>query len=607
MQFYGFLSNSHTGALVSPDGSIDWLAFPRFDSPAVFAKLLGTADNGFFRITPDTPSPIEQEYLEGTNIVKTTWNASEGRAVVHDYLTIGRPELRRLIKTEVPLTVECRPRFHYGLIHASSIPLHHGAIFRNPLDREALIFLINTPNGSWDGVEARVSDGTWHLPPGRYELILQYLADDADRLIEAADIIEEQTSLLVEDIETESLNESMKETVTYWRHRLDLLPRYQGPHGDAYYRSLLVLYGLTYQTNGAIIAAPTTSLPETIGESRQWDYRFAWVRDGSYAAEALLTAGDHIASRRFLEFLLNCIDLQGKPFQAPFFHVDGTLIRGEHDLAWLPGFQNSFPCREGNAATRQLQLDIEGDFLYTVWRYYEETHDDEFLRFYWHRLKVAITWVEQHSHQKDASLWEFRDQDNYYTHSQLMCWVALSYGARMAEVVGDHVARDHWRTAAEKVKHTVEHEGYNSHITSYVQSYGGTAVDAALLVMPLYGFCEADDPRFAGTVQRIEQELVKGHWVYRYATDMLGTAAHPFVLATFWLARVYIRQGRLADAEGLIAGILGCRTELGLLGEHADQETGDPRGNFPQGFSHLGLVMTLAELHQARADASQKD
>lgn len=598
MQFYGFLSNSHTAALVSPDGSVDWLPFPRFDSPAVFARMLGTDDNGYYRIYPqDEGATAHQEYISDTNILKTTWTCEAGEAVVHDYLTIGRPELRRLIRTEIPLVVEFRPRFRYGLIQAAPEPVKAGAIFRNPLEREALVFVINAEPGNLiEKITASLNHGVWRLEPGAYELITQYVADDEERLVEAADAIEQQMVDLVEDMESEKLNRSLHHNVAFWRHRLTMLRQYHGPHQDAYRRSLLVLYGLTYQTNGAIVAAPTTSLPETVGESRQWDYRFAWVRDGSYAAEALLMAGDHVGSRRFLDFLLNCIDLQGKPFAAPFFHVDGTLIRGEHSLDWLPGFKESVPVREGNAATRQVQLDIEGDFLWTVWRYYELTHDSEFLNFYWHRIRVLVNWVEANHHNKDASLWEFRDQDNFYTHSQLMCWVSLAYGAKMAEALGDAKLSQRWLKASEKIRHLIDTHGYNDTMNSYTQAFGGTAVDAALLVMPLYGYCQPDDPRFLGTLTQIEEQLVDGHWVYRYATDMLGAAAHPFVLATFWLARVYIRLNRIIDAEALLTGILQYRTNLGLLGEHADQQTGEPHGNFPQGFSHLGLVMTLLEM-----------
>jgi GH15 family glucan-1,4-alpha-glucosidase len=603
MEFYGFLSNGQTAALVGPDGSIDWLAFPRFDSPAVFAKILGTSANGYFRVYPEEKAQtVSQEYLEDTNIVKTTWQFEYGKAVVHDYLTVGRPELRRLIRTTVPIVVEFCPRFRYGLVQPAPKAVNTGAVFRNPLEREALVFAINAnPRTLLQKIDSSLNHGIWRLPPGHYELITQYVADDEDRLIEAADAIEEQMVELEHDLERESLNQTLKQNIAFWRHRLAMLPPFHGPHQDAYRRSVLVLYGLTYHIDGAIIAAPTTSLPETVGESRQWDYRYAWVRDGSYASEALLMTGDHVGSRRFLDFLFNCIDLQGKPFAAPFFHVDGGLIRGEHDLGWLPGYKDSVPCREGNAATRQSQLDIEGDFLWTVWRYYEATHDREFLQFYWFRIQILVNWVELNHHNKDASLWEFREQDDYYTHSQLMCWVALTYGAKMAEALGDTALAQRWQKSAEKIHHLIDNEGYNDKLGSYTQAFRGQTVDAALLVMPLYGYCHASDPRFLGTLKQIEKQLVSGHWVYRYAGDMLGTAAHPFVLATFWLARVYIRLGRIADAEKLLDGMLKYRTNLGLLGEHADQTTGEPRGNFPQGFSHLGLVMTLLEMAEHSA------
>ncbi len=607
MKYYGFLSNSHTAALVGPDGSIDWLAFPRFDSPAVFSRLLGTEENGYFRVYPIEPAEASQAYVQDTNILKTTWDTPKGKAVVHDYLTIGRPELRRLIRTDIPLTVEFRPRFRYGLVQAAPQAVNGGVIFHNPVAREALVFVINAhPHDSRQHVDVLLNHGEWRLPPGHYEIITQYVADDEDRLVEAVDAIEDQMLELVEDMGAEPLNQALRQNIAFWQQRMARLPQYQGAHQDAYRRSLLVLYGLTYQTNGAIVAAPTTSLPETVGESRQWDYRFAWVRDGSYAAEALLMAGDHVGSRRFLDFLLNCIDLQGKPFDAPFFHVDGTLIRGEHSLDWLSGYKESIPVREGNAATRQVQLDIEGDFLWTVWRYYELTNDLEFLNFYWQRLKVLVEWVRVNHHSKDASLWEFRDQDDFYTHSQLMCWVALTYGANMADAVGDPALAGTWRAHKDKIRQLIDQNAYNSRLGSYTQAFGGEAVDAALLVMPLYGYCLPDDPRFLGTLREIEKQLVSGHWVYRYATDMLGDAAHPFVLATFWLARVYIRLNRREDAKHLLDGLLRYQTDLGLLGEHADQKTGEPHGNFPQGFSHLGLVMTLIELDQAEKSSKRE-
>lgn len=342
MRFYGLLSNSVTAALVSADGSIDWLPFPRYDCPTVFARLLGGDRHGYFRVRPDTPAVSHQHYVSDTNVLQTIWTSPKGQASIHDYLTIGRTELRRLITTEIALAVELRPRFHYGLVGVSTTPAGSGAILRNPLGSEALVFAINgRPSDITDAVLSNLSQETWWLPPGHYELILRYIADDkreanhtVDSLLEEA--LGEETGITEQQLESEGTNRFLTRTVRYWRSRVPALVPELGLYRESWVRSLLVLNALTYRTNGAIIAAPTTSLPEAVGETRQWDYRFAWVRDGSFAAEALLQAGDPIACRRFLEFLFNCVDLGGKPFPAPFFHVDGTLIRGERELGGLP-------------------------------------------------------------------------------------------------------------------------------------------------------------------------------------------------------------------------------------------------------------------------------
>jgi GH15 family glucan-1,4-alpha-glucosidase len=595
VRFYGFLSNATTSALVGPDGSVDWLPLPRFDSPSVFTRLLGDERHGFFRIEVAGAEVTAQRYLDGTNVLETVFEGSGGQAVVRDYLTVGRPELRRVIETTLPVTAVVRPVFGYGLVAAAAVPAGRGAVFQNPLQPEALVLAVcGAPQG---GVEAHPEEGVWRLLPGRYELILHYVADDRREAGHTQTALAREALEVERQLEQEETQTSLLRTVEYWRSRPE--SDYGGPHQDAFRRSLLVLYGLTYRTNGAIIAAPTTSLPEVVGGTRQWDYRFAWVRDGSYAAEALLEAGDVVSARRFLEFLLNAVDLQGKPFPAPFFHVDGTLIRGERELLWLTGFRGSRPCREGNAATNQMQLDIEGDFLWTFWRYVVQTGDHAFARFYWSIVRAVVDWVAENWMQKDASLWEFRGQDAHYTHSKLMCWVALNYGAELARLVGRPADAERWRRAADDVRQAIESQGYNGRLGHYVQAFGGNRLDAALLTLPLYGYCEAADPRFLATLGAIERRLVRGPWVFRYESDMLGPAAHPFVLASSWLARVYLRQGEVARARAVIDGLLAHQTDLGLLGEHVDVTTGEPRGNFPQAFSHLGLVMALAEWNRA--------
>jgi GH15 family glucan-1,4-alpha-glucosidase len=256
--------------------------------------------------------------------------------------------------------------------------------------------------------------------------------------------------------------------------------------------------------------------------------------------------------------------------------------------------------RDGNAATGQLQMDIEGDLVWALWRYYADTADDQFVRSYSGTLESLMDWVARHWDTPDASLWEFRGRDAHYTHSKLMCWVCLHYGARMIRAAGRRQSAERYRTTADLIRKTIMERGFDAERNTFLQAFDGTEVDAALLTLPLYGFLPVDDPRFLGTLQAIEKDLVDGALVYRYRTDMLGEANHPFLLASYWRARIFIRLGRLEEAEGIMRTVLGEATNLGLMGEHLDADTHEPRGNFPQGFSHLGAVITILELAEAR-------
>jgi len=604
MKFYGFISNGTTAALVDPAGSVDWLPLPRFDSPSVFTRMLGGDGAGYFSIVPDQECSAGQAYVDGTNILRTELLCLDGRLEILDFLSVGRSELRRIVRSEIPFEVRLVPRFGYGLVAPAVSADGQGVLFCNPLGEEALLFTVGGDGRS--GVTAKDPlAGVWHLPAGSYDIILRYVGDSRRDLTETARAVAMEASLAEEELRSEREHRTYRRNVQYWRDTLHC--SYRGPFRDAVERSLLVLRGLTYRTTGALIAAPTTSLPELPGGTRQWDYRFSWVRDGAYSAEALLAAGDRVAARRFIEFMLECVDLQGKPFQAPFFHVDGTLIRGERDLDWLRGYLDSRPCREGNAATGQLQLDIEGDFVWVVHRYVQETGDRESLEAWWQMLRALVGWVAENWRTKDASLWEFRGRDADYTHAKAMCWVALHYGAELASLVGDDQHAVRWQSAAAEVRQAIETHGYDAQHGYYVQAFDdGGKLDAALLMLPLYGYCDARDARFERTLEAIERELVHGHWVYRYGADMLGQAAFPFVLSTSHLARVLIRRGELDRAEGLIRDLAASATDLGLLGEHCDMQTGSPRGNFPQAFSHLGIVMAAIELEAARKRAAHE-
>lgn len=581
MRFYGFLSNAYTAALVSPDGSLDWLPLPRFDSPTVFARLLDRERGGFFSITPvEGGCESRQHYVEGTNCLVTEFATRGGRARLIDYLAVGRPEARRLIRSEIPLRVDVQPVFGYGLTAAAYRRLSYGADFTNPAGREGLLFRICGHGGH------RPENGRtcWLLEPGEYELVLRYVCDyESER--EAA------------SCEDDSSGAMFRSQQRYWRTAAQV--DYAGPWGPLVRRSLLVIRGLTYRTTGAIIAAPTTSLPEALGEERQWDYRFNWIRDGSYAAEALLAVGDVVSARRFMEFVFNLVDTVGKPFRAPFYLVDGTTIEGERELLWLEGFRNTRPCRIGNAAARQVQMDIEGDFLWIVYRYFLTTQDTVFLKAYWWAIEAIVNWVLEQWEMPDASLWEFRNRNRHYTHSKLMCWVALHYGAEMAERLGVTGQARRWREAAATVARAIRRRAYKPASGRFGQSFEGDEPDAALLLLPIYGFLAPDDPAFVKTLQAVENELTEGVFVYRYREDMLGRVAHPFLIASCWLARVYLRQGLTAKARRILEDLSRVSTDLGLFGEHVDQKTGEPRGNFPHLFSHAGFLMTAIELGAA--------
>ncbi|AUW94846.1 MAG: glycoside hydrolase family 15 protein [Sulfobacillus thermotolerans] len=576
--FYGFLSNSYTSALVSPDGVIEWLPFPRFDSDAIFCRMLDKTRGGFFSIQPRDDFESEQVYGENTNIVVTTFHTEQGQAQLRDFLPIGRAALWRVVDADIPLTLICRPTFSFGAAGSAYEIVDDGAIFRHPAGPEVVVLTIQGP------MKKLARRDHWEIGPGQVVVVLRYGQDyERDRIWLQEPLAHAPN---VEDA-----------TRKFWQR--SLLP-YDGPHPEAFNRSMLVIRGLTYRTNGALLAAATTSLPEAVGAGRQWDYRFVWVRDASYAAEALLLAGDPVACRRFIEFMLNTVDLVGKPLAAPFYRVDGTRSQGERELLWLAGYKNSRPVRVGNAASDQIQMDIEGDLLWVVLLYWRQTHDQTFIKEYWWAILTLVSWVAEYWKTPDASLWEFRDEDDLYTHSQLMCWVALKVGETLAkEAMQDLVTAKTWGQVADRVANSLWQDVKESGLPYFTQGKHHRHVDAALLTMPLYGFVGVDDPVFARTLEHIEATLLHQDFVYRYREDNMGPVLYPFTLAGFWLARVYLRKGNLERADALIAAQLRGVTDMGLFAEHIDPVTLEPHGNFPQLFPHAAVITALMERKQA--------
>lgn len=573
-KFFGFLSNSYTSALVSPEGSIEWLPFPRFDDDAVLCRILDESEGGFCSVKPSTGYTVSQRYVPRTLILETKFDTAAGRASVHDFLAIGHPTLWRQIKTDVPLVLTCHPTFNFGSASSAYELTENGAHFLNPVGSDGINLVIE---GAHEKLPKR---DQWLIYPGTVSVVMQY----------SRYFMQERKTLFTHAPDGGRVEEIIAK---FWD--ANLVP-YEGPYRSMFNQSVLVLRGLTYRTNGALLAAATTSLPESIGETRQWDYRFVWVRDGAYGAEALLLAGDAVGCRRFLEFMLNTIDLVDKPYPSPFYRVDGTRIQGESELLWLAGYKNSRPVRVGNGAASQVQLDIEGDLVWSLFLYWKETHDNVFIKDYWWAVVSLVEWTKEQWQQPDASLWEFRDDDDYYLHSQVMCWVVVKAGAVLAELaLGDEKLSAQWENDADAMWHAIWKQWESLELPYFVQGHRHHKVDAALLTLPLYDFLPASHPVFLRTLSEIEKRLVHDDTVFRYESDNMGAAHYPFTIAGFWLARVYLRLGRLQDADRVIARQMNMATNLGLFAEHVDPVTNEPHGNFPQLFPHAAVLTTLVE------------
>ncbi len=570
--FYGFLSNRVTTALVSPLGILEWLPWPRFDSDAAFCRLLDPRHGGFFSTLPrGRIVEAHQHYRDGTLILETSVRSAAGHANWIDFLPLGRDIFVRRLHSAIPLQLVCRPTFVFGSRRASVVPRQNGALFYSPEGREGLVLEIAgaaRPSPELD---------VWEIGPGVVDVVIRYAEDRAgDRAVPLG-----------------SVDAMEAATTRYWQEQR---VSYDGPWSEWFNQSMRVIRALTYRNNGALVAAATTSLPEIIGEERQWDYRYVWVRDGAYGAEALLLAGDTASCRQFLEFIFNVTDLVDKPYPSPFVRVDGTLAHGERELRWMAGHRGSRPVRVGNAASRQLQLDVEGEILWVVWRYWRMTGDRSFVRDYWGAIQSVAEWILAGWHQADASLWEFRGFTDEFVHSRVLCWVGLAAAERLAEEVlnrPDLAMR--WQQGRLQVERSVWELKEASGLGRFPQSRRSSQTDAALLTLPLYGFVDVNHPTFQRTLEAIETELVHDGLVFRYRQDNLGPALHPFTLAGFWLARVYLLRGDLARAEAIFARQLEVATDLKLFAEHVDVQSGEPRGNFPQLFPHVGLVTTLSD------------
>lgn len=587
------VGDRHTAALISSAGSVDWLCFPRFDSHACFAALLGGPEHGRWLLGPRDEARTTRCYVEGTVVLETTHETESGTVRVTDVMhpEDGRADLVRRIEG-ISGTVTMEHEWIVRLGYGSTVPwLRHEP---DPSDHggdEALVAVA--------GPDMLILRGP-RLPKPQ-----------DDRHVDEFDISEgdvEHFSLVWSKSYEEmprpiDVDKRLEETIAESREWIGQgcgLGRY----ADAVDRSLLTLRAMTHSETGGIVAAPTTSLPEELGGGRNWDYRYTWLRDAAQTVQALLSSGLRDRSVLWRDWLLRAVAGDPNDLQI-MYTVDGARLMPERELDHLPGYADSRPVRVGNAAVTQRQTDVLGEVMIALEMLrgegVKETADT------WRLQASLIEDLADDWFELDHGLWEMRGPEQAFTHSRVMVWVALDRGLRAIREHGFEGPTEKWERVRDEVREEVLTKGFNAEINSFTQHYETTEVDASLLVIPITGFLEPDDPRFVGTVERIESQLMRDGLVLRYRTtsgaDGLDGDEHPFLICNFWLVRAYACMGRLEDATELFERLLGLRNDVGLMAEEYDVTRGRQMGNFPQAFSHLGLVQAAIALDQAHAKA----
>jgi pentatricopeptide repeat protein len=595
---YGVIGNLHTAALIALDGSIDWCCMPHLDSASVLGALLDTVRGGRFRVSPSGPFEVEQAYVDDTNVLETRFRASEGQATLTDFMPLRgsivgcddpdtRPEIHRLIHCDsgtVELEIEWSPRFGYAEQPTKIERTAHGFVARQGDERAAL--------GGFDGVADLTSDPLGSVVRARVRLVsgqtmalvMRYGSTDAGHSLE-------------------DTCRRLRETIATWRDWVTITSSERWWAGDSkpqVVRSELVLKLLTHPTTGAIAAAATTSLPESIGGVRNWDYRFTWIRDAAFTVQALMAVGHRAEALDFLAFAeraaMSRDDVWG--LRIMYGLRDETQLQ-ERKLTHLSGYRNSRPVRIGNAAARQRQHDIYGELLGSAYQFITAGGmlEPDLLSFLSRVAdQASVVWPEP-----DEGIWEIRREPQHYVYSKVMVWVALDRAIRMAmrSSLRGNVGR--WTRERDAVHRNVLEHGYDPELGAFVQAYGSRALDASNLLIPVMEFLPSDDPRVERTVDLTLERLTDRGMVYRYLTDDgLPGSEGAFGLCTYWLVDALALRGRLDEAWELFNGMRGRANHLGLYAEEINPQSGEFLGNYPQAFTHIGLINSV--LYLARAE-----
>ena len=588
---YAFVSDCHSAALIDRAGSVDWWCVPRFDSPSVFGRLLGP-DAGRWSLCPTAAFEVERAYASDSLVLRSVFRTAGGEVTVTDALGlepgargheigVRSPHvlLRRVEGSAgaVEMATEFAPRMEYGLTVPHTVSSPDGVVARGGPVSLALTAGVTLSPGSG-------------CARGRFTV---HAGEQVDfRLVFTASSAEPSTNDGADQATLES-------TLAGWRSWAQLHDGYEGRHRDTVRRSSLVLQGLTFAPTGAVVAAATTSLPEKVGEELNFDYRFAWLRDLSLTIRSLWIAACPDEANRLFQWIADASGHLGDERVQIMYGVEGERNLAEHELVHLSGFRDSRPVRVGNAAWDQEQLDVLGEVLDAAEQLREQLGElSESTRELLITLadRAVATWREP-----DAGMWEARDQQRQYVSSKVMCWVALDRAIRLAPLLGDGVHLDRWEEARERVRAAVLTKGWSERAGAYTGAFGSDDLDASVLLLPLVRFVPADDERMWATIEAIERELGDVGLVRRWPDDPMG-----FVICTYWLVECLAMGGELSRAELWFDRATSYANDLGLLSEEADPDRKELLGNYPQAFSHVGLINAAWRLTET-ADQTKED
>jgi GH15 family glucan-1,4-alpha-glucosidase len=587
---YALIGDCKSAALVGRDGSIDWLCWPRFDSPACFAALLGTTENGRWIIAPaQSPLAVSRQYRPDTLILETEFQTETGSAAVIDFMLPGDgAQVVRIVvgrSGRVEFRTEIVMRFNYG----ATVP-----------------WVSRLEDGTIDGI-AGPERLVLRTPAPLYGEDLRTMGEFTVEAGETIPFVLSYGSSSAKPPLAIDAGEALRRAEAFWLEWSNRCPNV-GPWSQAVKRSLITLKALTYAPTGGIVAAATTSLPERLGGVRNWDYRYCWLRDATFTLQAFMQLGYYDEARAWRDWVVRAV--AGSPEQVQIVYgVGGERWLPELMVPWLPGYEKSTPVRIGNAAYEQLQIDVFGEIadamLQTLKGGMPPSARGRAIR------PVVLEYLSKAWRQPDEGIWEVRGGPQHFVHSKVMAWVAFDRAADVVESEAYDESGERWRAIADEIRAQVCENGFDRDLNSFVQAYGSKRLDASLLLIPLVGFLPATDPRIQGTLRAIEDKLlIDGEFVLRYESDNPGDGLPEgegaFLACSFWLVDNYILQGRYGEARSLFDRLLAHCNDVGLLAEEFDPTTGRMLGNFPQAYSHVGLINCALNLTRRIGPAEER-